>query len=372
MNRPRDNVQHRALGRTLFALNVPGLLLAAVVSAVWWLGRLWGDSCLQLCAAALSILLVLSLLAALVAAFLGAVLAQRSSSPIVATVCHRDGTEYHTNWRLPRWVAAFGSFSIAWTSPAMPESDVTFTAGQESIHPSRRFAVDRVTRRITVRDHLGLFGWARDESQSLRVTVYAADYKPETRNLPDDSSGEEPVKQGQPQGEREELRAYQHGDSMRLVLWQLAARTGGERMFVRTPERTGKTIALFLLAGPDDERNAGLVQYLCCKTQHYSSWLLGTSASTAVATSADQPETVKHLLASSGSCTPNEKDAEAHFAAFEATAAARQINSCVVFCTALPGWLRTSQRLRCEFVNAVTDASGKPSDGVTCVKVAKL
>jgi Protein of unknown function DUF58 len=133
----------------------------------------------------------------------------------------------------------------------------------EEVMANGRMAARRVERRFVVGDiaHVARvrFVRGRDESITVRPSRGAAGRpRPMAQRVAGDQIGHPDVK---PEGELMEMRRYSPGDSLKLVLWKLYARTG--RLMVRTPERSlsmTEATRAYLVAGPRDEAAAGIAR----------------------------------------------------------------------------------------------------------------
>jgi hypothetical protein len=87
---------------------------------------------------------------------------------------------------------------------------------------------------------------------------------------------------GAPEGDRVDMRQYVHGDSPRMVLWKVYART--RKLLVRVPEWaiTAKPRSCaYLVAGRKDEPGAGLMRVLLERGFLGESWRFGADGSPA-------------------------------------------------------------------------------------------
>jgi hypothetical protein len=89
---------------------------------------------------------------------------------------------------------------------------------------------------------------------------------------------------GTPFGDRVDMRQYTHGDSPRLILWKVYART--RKLLVRIPERavTARPRACaYLVAGDGDEATAGLARVLVERGVLGDNWWFGADGTQRVA-----------------------------------------------------------------------------------------
>jgi uncharacterized protein (DUF58 family) len=109
---------------------------------------------------------------------------------------------------------------------------------------------------------------------------------------------------GTPQGDMIEMREFQEGDSARLILWKVLAKTGGQRKMVRTEERVeSHRTAIYLFAsGPEDERAASFVIHYFRQTQLAGDWVFGLSGEESIFCRSDRSaiEKAKRAIARSG------------------------------------------------------------------------
>jgi hypothetical protein len=84
---------------------------------------------------------------------------------------------------------------------------------------------------------------------------------------------------GAPQGDMTEMREYREGDSVRLIVWKILAKTAGMRKMVRVEERVeAHRCALYFMTGVDDERAASFIQqFLLFQKKVSGDWVLGVS-----------------------------------------------------------------------------------------------
>ena len=143
--------------------------------------------------------------------------------------------------RYPGWIPC----TIArwsWENPGHGDATVSVKRENgrhaEMVTPARRCVADRVTRRFFVRDIFGLteISWRRTEVVKLRVLpdVGLLARMPPPFGMSDGDDMPEPL--AAPGGDRVDMRPYVPGDSLRMVLWKVYARSG--RMMVRVAERS--------------------------------------------------------------------------------------------------------------------------------------
>ncbi len=176
------------------------------------------------------------------------------------------GTPFLTDYS-PGWVAWNPLIRVEISWVAAKDAAVRLVSRRtrtvEEVTADGRMAARRVERRFIVGDiaHVARvrFVRGRDESITVRPSRGAAGRpRPMTRFVAGDQIGHP---DGKPEGELMEMRRYSPGDSLKLVLWKLYARTG--RLMVRTPERSlsmTEATRAYLVAGPGDEAAAGIAR----------------------------------------------------------------------------------------------------------------
>lgn len=175
------------------------------------------------------------------------------------------GSPFTTDFRCPalRWWPLI-KVRVAWLTPGEVGVDVGHQGPwlTEEITPYGRGRHQEVVREITVGDVLGLtaIGFVITRAAALRVAPSpgGADLTTILRQ----TSGEAlSHPEGEPQGEYIEMRRYQPGDPMRLIVWKAYARS--RRLLVRQPERaispTPSAVAA-MVAGPGDEPSASVAR----------------------------------------------------------------------------------------------------------------
>lgn len=228
-----------------------------------------------------------------------------SSPPLPRLECSTE--PQLTNFRLPilralPWLRAQGSWEGFESSQIVVKYD---DQGQESVLISRRGYADSLTRRIELADCLGLTSVTVELPRLHRDVIFF----PGQCGVVDKSEiptllgyGDECVAIGEPDGDRVEIREYQQGDPTRYILWKIVARTGGRKLYVRTPEVVGGgNIAIFFWAGSNDDGSAELLRYMLDHVLKPDTWIFGSSESPDVAFARD-PALL--LLAKSGCHTP--------------------------------------------------------------------
>jgi len=317
--------------RDRFPLSASGVALLALAGLAGWfygVGRL--DLILltaAFCGAVLT--LVLGLLTPLAAVLVHHRVARAPAGAFTA-LCG-EWSETGLRLRGPRWLP-FVVPAVAWETPPSVTVSLEGSEGREMVYPRRRGVYGEVVRRVTVGDILGL--------TAVRWTVRtpaAITFEPGVSPLerPADLAGlvggeELPDPAGAPAGDRVDLRRYGPGDSPRLILWKVYART--RRLFVRTPERAleaAPRTCAYLVADPGDEPAATLARTVLERNLLGEAWRFGADG----AEDAERLDAALHGLARSGTL-PAPRCA---FGTFLERAARQGFGACLLFLPAGTG-----------------------------------
>jgi len=279
--------------RGLFPLTLPGLLLLVVcLASFWWIGV--GRMDMVVLAASsvgifvLFLMLVLVVLAALVTHRRWT--RSRMSEFLEVTSAQKHDTGFAAPF--PR-LFPFAEYAVAWDQPR--NVDVSFEKTRsgrfENIVPLRRGRHSSIVRRLTVRDFLGLTAvtWARGDSVDLKVVPHSGqlDRMPLLEGLVGGEDVSHPL--GDPHGDRVDMRQYTHGDSPRMILWKVFART--RKLLVRVPERavTARPRSCgYLIAGEGDEPTAGLAKAFIERGGLGENWRFGADGDPRQASNAEE------------------------------------------------------------------------------------
>ena len=150
--------------------------------------------------------------------------------------------------------------------------------GNELLSATSRGCVSNPLRRVFFEDFFGLARAFSDEwsTGEEELTVYPAIRRPETildpiRLL---SASDQSNAGGRSEGDRTEYREYVEGEPTRHMLWQVAARTGGQRLYVRIPETAGQmNFRVIFVPGKKDEQAAQFADYLLRDNPWSNNWL---------------------------------------------------------------------------------------------------
>ncbi|MEX0619943.1 MAG: DUF58 domain-containing protein [Pseudohongiellaceae bacterium] len=154
------------------------------------------------------------------------------------------------------------------------------TDGQlnEEIIPQKRCLACSVTRRFTISDVLGLCRYSWRQSQEIELMalprINSIKALPLLRSLTAEDGIPNP--QGNPDGDRMEIRRYVAGDSVRDIMWKVYARN--RQLNVRLAEKSvfhsNRTLA-YLLSGPNDEAAAAVARIAVERGALGDNWLFG-------------------------------------------------------------------------------------------------
>ena len=259
------------------------LLLALSALALWFEGV--GQLDMVLLAAGFIGAAVTALMVLLV---VGASVATRirwkrpGSRPGLVLEC---GKEQETGFQvpLPRWFPLL-EYGWSWLSP--PCVEVVLGAGgggrREVVVPHRRGAYLRIVRRVAVRDALGLASVSWSAGEDREVRFFPARGGLDQMNLLEGLMGGDDLSdpRGTPDGDRVDMRQYVTGDSPRMILWKVYART--RKLLVRVPERAlmaRPRSCAYLVAGEGDEPGAGLMRVILERGFLGDDWRFGADGS---------------------------------------------------------------------------------------------
>jgi uncharacterized protein (DUF58 family) len=312
-----------------------GAVLALAAAAGWYLGV--GRLDLILLTAALLGAGLLGLL--VLATTLGMLLLRRQrrrrSHP--ATITGEGGTWIPTgqSLRLPAWLP-FLSLEVDWIHPVRIEARAEGRSGEEQVRGHRRCAAERIERRLTVGDALGLTAltWTEASPASLQLLPPRLGREgalPLVGLAPGEDAWDT---RGEPLGDRVDLRRYGVGDPLRMILWKVYART--RDLVVRIPERAVEAtprVCGYLPADPADEPAARLARTVLEDGLLGEGWRFGTEG----AEDAEDLPAAFRALAASGSLP---EDPPRGLAAFLRRAQADGFGTCLLFLPAEGGaWL---------------------------------
>jgi hypothetical protein len=252
----------------------------------------------------------LVLLFGTVAAVCLACLALSTISVLVAAHCNRRAREIRIEANcgedafmaaplelLPGCLVKFASAKSYWTlrevgkdERSLKGPEVSLSSnGRERVVFRRRCRIKsgespevQVHRTILIGDPLGLFCFRVRTMLEADILVKPAPFEGHSpqcfRSIAEAANAKASVS-GAPQGDMTEMREYREGDSVRLIVWKILAKTGGMRQMVRMEERVeAHRCALYFMAGVDDERAASFIQqFLLFQKKVSGDWVLGVS-----------------------------------------------------------------------------------------------
>lgn len=233
------------------------------------------------------------------------------------------------------WGLPFITVDWRWQSPSV---DFSRTDGHDRIVPGRRGVVSQIVREVEIGDVFGvaLVRFRHIQPASMR-------FVPSTGALRDVQvvhglAGGEQLghPEGEPVGDRIDMRRYGEGDPIRYVLWKVYARR--RELMVRTPERAfspaRQTIA-YLVTGPDDPAAAGAARVAVESGAMGQDWSLGVDGASQIAESAPQ---AMDLIVRSAETAANDGGSGLH--SFLRAADVQTGRRAMVFVPAKPGpWL---------------------------------
>lgn len=357
--------------RGLFPLTAAGLLLLLLAAAALLLLGVGTLDLVVLAAAGLGIGLLLLVL--VLVGIVAAVLHLRvRRAPAAVALRLESGPQQPTGWVLPfpRWLPLV---EVSWRWEHPPDVAVhprpRRGGAAEEVVPARRGEWLEVRRRLEVRDVMGLaaLSWTVGAATHVRVEPSRGglDHLPLLDTLAGGEELSEP--RGQPFGDRVDMRQYTHGDSPRLILWKVYART--RKLLVRIPERavTARPRACaYLVAGDGDEATAGLARVLVERGLLGDNWWFGADGTERVASDAQGALDV--LVASGLAGRGGKTDAGTRLGEFLARADRAGFGVCLVFLPARPGaWTAEAAttlagtRLRTQLYTALDDADTRPA-----------
>ena len=260
-NRIRRASEAVRRARGFFPMTLTGFLLLGLSTAAFWFEGIRRQDFVFLAVGFIGALVTLLafLLTVAAAPFVHSRWKRGSTHPGMTGEC---GVVQETGFfpPLPRWLPLL-EYSWKWERPE--NVDV-----QDGAHPDRRreFVVAQrrgvhpeIRRRILLRDVLGLTAieWMTKESREIRF-LPAKGFL-DRMTLLDGLTGGDDLSdpRGTLEGDRVDMRQYSPGDSPRMILWKVYARS--RKLLVRVPERAltaRPRFCAYFVAGPDDEPGA--------------------------------------------------------------------------------------------------------------------
>ena len=149
---------------------------------------------------------------------------------------------------------------VRWVAPTAEDYELELSQGElvELVSCARRGALASVTREWVLEDIFGFTSIRGYATQSANLSVIPRSSKAPPMLLRQVQDGEDIYDvSGRPDGDPIELRRYQDGDSLKMIVWRLFARN--RQLMVRTPERAfsmKRDLVAYFVADPSDESSA--------------------------------------------------------------------------------------------------------------------
>lgn len=241
------------------------------------------------------------------------------------------------------WWLAFVDVSWSWVAPDA-SVEVTSAAGRrlERVRPRRRGEFAAVSRRYVVGDLLGLCRVRFERVEGCGCAITPSTGRLENVDAVAGMRGGDGLShpEGTPDGDPLDLRAYAQGDSIRMVLWKVYARS--RTLVVRTPERAlspyDETRA-YLVIGDGDDAAAGAVRVATRHAGLGARWMFAVDG---MAGEARDPAAAERLLVLSG--TVSVAAGGEGLATFLRSAAGAPGQRAMVFVPGRPGpWLERAR-----------------------------
>ena len=293
MAAPADNSQIKLRPRV-----IPGLLALVTCLSLAWLAQLeWRAQPLVLLFGTVATVCLLCFVFAAISALVTARCNWLARNVKIETICGEDAVKSDLPRLLPGWLAKFASAKSHWelskvgkNGGAIMKPEVSLSQnGEERVVFRRRCRIKsgespevQVHRTILIGDPLGLFCFRVRTKLEADILVKPAPFEGHSpqclRSIAEAANAKASVS-GAPQGDMTEMREYREGDSVRLIVWKILAKTGGMRKMVRVEERVeAHRCALYFMAGVDDERAASFIQqFLLFQKKVSGDWVLGVS-----------------------------------------------------------------------------------------------
>lgn len=149
---------------------------------------------------------------------------------------------------------------VTWYKPTAREYHLELFGGRlnELIKPKRRGKVHEVHRQVVLEDIFGFTSLRWFEVQACDINVYPQQTPSNELSLRRPQQGDDfydPI--GEPHGDLVEMRRYEDGDPLKLVMWRVFARS--RQLVVRAPERAlaeKRDLVAYFMADPSDEASA--------------------------------------------------------------------------------------------------------------------
>ncbi|MCB9759919.1 MAG: DUF58 domain-containing protein [Alphaproteobacteria bacterium] len=237
------------------------------------------------------------------------------------------------------WLVPFVALTWGWERPL---AQVRLTPGRgglaEAVTPARRGEHEAVVRRVEVEDCFGLVRVAFPSTERRPVRINPAVGALRNIHVVRGLSGGDLLThpEGDPAGDRVDMRRYADGDPIRFVLWKVFARS--RKLVVRAPELAltpARQAIAYLVAGPGDGPAAGAARLVVEEGALGEDWCLGADG--CVEQASDRHAAMGVILRSADA---GQGDQGAGLAAFLKSQGQGRLHRVVVFVPPRPGpWL---------------------------------
>lgn len=288
--------------RGIFPLTGGGLLVGLLgLWAVWRMGFGSQDLILLLVGGVGLLLLAWSLLGTVLGAARLALALRREASSSAAAAGPLEaecGRPVRLEFSVPSlWWLPFIALTWTWVHP--PVEVVLRDQGgrrHERVTPRRRGVYDAIVRELEVGDVFGLAAIRFRHTQAAALRVLPATGALRDVRVVRGLAGGDALSHpdGEPVGERVDMRRYGEGDPIRYVLWKVYART--REVMVRTPERSfspSRQTVAYLVSGEGDPPAAGAARVAVESGAMGGDWLLGADGAGQIA---DAPAAALELI----------------------------------------------------------------------------
>lgn len=249
----------------LFPLTWLSLILIAVIYYVWfWEVSAHANQILFtaviIWGLAFATLLIFTILSTLIV-FLAT---RHKNKPSEIEIKNETGSRIQTDYRVfVPFFMPFVTIDIKLLETSFERHEIKHLPwSEEYLTPLERGRHIKLHRRITVKDIFGLTEISFVLTQKVSITIEPAKSRYEMLAFQTKTSGDGySHPEGEPKGELVEMRRYQAGDPLRLVLWKVFARS--RKLVVRAPEPAiveEKDMFVYFVSGKDDESSASMAR----------------------------------------------------------------------------------------------------------------
>ncbi len=174
------------------------------------------------------------------------------------------GSRIQTNYRIyvPFWLPFVTTQIELLDSTFQRHEKKAFSWSSEYLIATERGRINKLHRKVTVKDIFGLTAISFVLTQDVSLVLEPAKSNYEMLAFQTKTSGDGySHPEGDPRGELVEMRRYQAGDPLRLVLWKVFARS--RKLVVRAPEPAiveEKDMFVYFVSGQNDEASASMAR----------------------------------------------------------------------------------------------------------------